>query len=141
MILHCPACGLQHIDAPEEGLDAFAGDIDAPIPPPAWANPPHRSHLCHGCGHIWRPADVPTEGVAAIQTRGKDDSPPALSRPSVEGWRPIEEAPKGECLLVWWDKGHHFATLYNDGRWYSEGEEIHPTHYRPLPSPPTGGGE
>src|SRR5574340_600312 len=23
-----------------------------------WDNPPHRSHLCHGCGHIWRPADV-----------------------------------------------------------------------------------
>lgn len=58
MVLHCPSCGLQHIDAPTE----------------EWNNPPHRSHLCHGCGFIWRPADVPTTGVAAIQTRGKADS-------------------------------------------------------------------
>lgn len=61
MILHCPACHLQHIDAPDERT-------------PDWKNEPHRSHLCHGCGHIWRPADVPTEGVAAIETRGKADS-------------------------------------------------------------------
>lgn len=59
MVLHCPACGLQHIDAPTE----------------TWNNPPHRSHLCGGCGHIWRPADVPTTGVFAVQTEGKDDSP------------------------------------------------------------------
>lgn len=66
MILHCPACGLQHIDEPDERT-------------PDWSNPPHRSHLCHGCGHIWRPADVPTTGVAAIQTKGKADSLPPIS--------------------------------------------------------------
>jgi len=58
MILFCPNCGLQHIDRPE-GI---------------WMNPPHRSHLCGGCGHSWRPADVPTTGVADINTRGKADS-------------------------------------------------------------------
>lgn len=69
MVLHCPKCGLQHIDAP--GLHSeFDHDHQ-------WTNPPHRSHLCHGCGHIWRPADVPTNGVAAVKTKGKDDSPPA----------------------------------------------------------------
>src|ERR1700733_1732586 len=61
MVLHCPACGLKHVDAPEGG----------------WTNPPHRSHLCRvqdgGCGHIWRPADVPTNGVAAVRTRGTHD--------------------------------------------------------------------
>lgn len=61
MILHCPACHAQHIDAPESE---------------DWTNPPHRSHLCHTCGHIWRPADVPTTGVAKIETRGKNDSLP-----------------------------------------------------------------
>ncbi len=72
MILHCPACHLQHIDAPDERT-------------PDWLNLPHRSHLCHGCGHIWRPADVATEGVAAIQTKGKADSPaPAQEPPAVE---------------------------------------------------------
>jgi rubredoxin len=64
MVLHCPNCGAQHIDAATE----------------AWRNPPHRSHLCHACGHIWRPADVPTNGVAAVKTRGKNDSP-IVSRP------------------------------------------------------------
>lgn len=63
MVLHCPACGMQHIDAPK----------DHPLNP--WLNPPHRSHLCHGCGHIWRPADVPTNGVQAVKTKGKADSP------------------------------------------------------------------
>jgi hypothetical protein len=58
MILNCPACGLQHIDAPSEG----------------WDNPPHRSHACLGCGEIWRPADFPTNGVATIETRGKADT-------------------------------------------------------------------
>lgn len=59
MVLRCPACGTQHIDAPDHD----------------WTNPPHRSHLCHKCGHIWRPADVPTNGVAAIKTKGRGDSP------------------------------------------------------------------
>lgn len=72
MVLHCPACGLQHIDAPEPELGpSVDGSGDMPI----WSNPPHRSHLCHGCGHIWRPADVPTNGVAAVKTTGKSDSP------------------------------------------------------------------
>jgi hypothetical protein len=61
MVLYCPSCGVQHIDTPG----------------PTWKNPPHRSHLCLGCGHIWRPADVPTNGVATIKTKGKADSPTA----------------------------------------------------------------
>lgn len=64
MVLHCPRCHLQHIDAPDERT-------------PEWHNPPHRSHLCHGCGFVWRPADVPTVGVERTQTTGKNDSPPA----------------------------------------------------------------
>lgn len=58
MILHCPQCQMQHIDAPTD----------------EWSNPPHRSHLCHACGHIWRQADVPTNGVAAVKTKGSRDS-------------------------------------------------------------------
>jgi hypothetical protein len=60
MILHCPACGRQHVDAPESET--------------GWTNPPHRSHTCHGCGVIWRPADVATVGVASISTRGNADT-------------------------------------------------------------------
>lgn len=69
MILHCPACGMQHVDGQE------ITDTTSLISEVTWNNPPHRSHLCAGCGHIWRPADVPTTGVAAIQTKGKNDSP------------------------------------------------------------------
>ena len=73
MVLFCPACGKQHIDAPVEVPGHGMGG--------EWTNPPHRSHLCAGCGHIWRPADVATNGVAAVSTQGKADSPivsPAL---------------------------------------------------------------
>lgn len=68
MILHCPKCHTQHIDAPEafgEGGDCLDG---------GWTNRPHRSHLCGKCGTIWRPADVCTNGVASIATRGKSDT-------------------------------------------------------------------
>lgn len=85
MVLHCPTCGMQHVDAPE----------DLPMPMPGsmfegsagWTNPPHRSHLCHGCGHIWRPADVPTNGVKTSKTKGKADHPPvsALAQQPVQG--------------------------------------------------------
>lgn len=59
MVLHCPNCGTQHVDKPEPEND--------------WTNPPHRSHLCHMCGMVWRPADVPTQGVKKIKTVGKND--------------------------------------------------------------------
>lgn len=71
MILYCPACGMQHIDAPKAAHTIF---IDVKVP--EWTNPPHRSHLCAKCGYIWRPADVITVGVESIETKGKNDSPP-----------------------------------------------------------------
>ncbi len=69
MLLFCPRCGTQHIDAPE-----VVSDARPVLYADAWTNPPHRSHLCRGCGMIWRPADVPTVGVAKIETRGKADN-------------------------------------------------------------------
>ena len=59
MLLFCPICGEQHVDAPQ--------------PEKNWDNPPHRSHECQFCGHVWRPADVPTNGVIKIQTKGERD--------------------------------------------------------------------
>ena len=69
-ILHCPSCHTQHIDAP----DADNEQTVQPLGVERWTNPPHRSHLCDGCGTIWRPADVCTNGVASIATRGKSDT-------------------------------------------------------------------
>ena len=62
MILFCPSCGAQHVDAPD--------------PANGWHDPPHLSHLCAVCGHIWRPADVPTSGVAEIGRKGSRDAIP-----------------------------------------------------------------
>lgn len=61
MVLWCPACGRQHIDM------VHASDPD-------WTNPPHRSHKCASCSHVWRPADVATTGVFEIETRGAADT-------------------------------------------------------------------
>jgi hypothetical protein len=77
MLLFCPHCGEQHIDAPEEA--ECDGEIVQSI---GWANPPHRSHLCHVCGTVWRPADVPTTGVASITTKGKADSWRVIDAPA-----------------------------------------------------------
>jgi hypothetical protein len=67
MVLHCPRCGTQHVDRAEGEIRGGELCLD-------WANPPHRSHLCAKCGCIWRPADVATNGVTAVATRGKGDT-------------------------------------------------------------------
>jgi predicted RNA-binding Zn-ribbon protein involved in translation (DUF1610 family) len=88
MVLYCPNCGAQHIDAPEKATKTHADrgcghcggtgqTCDFPTCLNLWSNPPHRSHLCHKCACIWRPADVPTNGVASIKTEGKADTWPA----------------------------------------------------------------
>jgi hypothetical protein len=45
MLLWCPECGERHLDV---------GDF---------ATKPHHTHACQYCGHVWRPAIVPTVGV------------------------------------------------------------------------------
>lgn len=45
MILHCPECSERHVDAGE------------------FASKPHHTHACQECGHVWRPAKLPTVGV------------------------------------------------------------------------------
>lgn len=89
MVLHCTRCGMQHIDAESQesvslrdrgvfvtGTDEFgyvwSDGVRREYP---WTNQPHRSHKCARCAHVWRPADVETNGVAAVQTKGKADSP------------------------------------------------------------------
>lgn len=82
MIIFCPQCGLQHIDAPEDHKqDCQKSDfahLDKGCTCDRWTNPSHKSHLCGYCNHVWRPADVPTNGVLEIRTRGQIDSTPAM---------------------------------------------------------------
>lgn len=51
MLMFCPRCSKQHIDAPK-------GD---------WANPPHATHTCQHCGLLWRPSNENTAGVSGIK--------------------------------------------------------------------------
>lgn len=60
ILLFCPRCHFQHVDAPQPEKD--------------WNNPPHRSHECQFCGCIWRPSDAATNGVEKIATKGKADN-------------------------------------------------------------------
>jgi hypothetical protein len=98
VVIHCPACGLQHVDAPAPGN--------------GWSNPPHRSHLCAGCGTVWRPADVPTNGVAAVQTRGKADtwSPGAHTTRGAPGVACYTRAQFAAAV----DEAHHHAHRAQD---------------------------
>jgi hypothetical protein len=52
LVLHCPRCGLQHVDEGE------------------WATRAHKTHLCAGCGQEWRPKETATVGVAAQRSKG-----------------------------------------------------------------------
>ena len=49
IVLFCPICYKQHIDEPN--------------PETGWDNPPHKTHLCLYCGHLWRPLEYCTVGV------------------------------------------------------------------------------
>ncbi|MCA8120485.1 hypothetical protein LGN07_17320 [Burkholderia cepacia] len=101
MLLYCPKCGVQHIDHAEPAVEHEHGAVEFE----AWDNPPHRSHLCHACGTIWRPADVPTNGVAAIQTRGKADTwrgnpEPRASAGVIAAARAVIEADRAQTLMT-----------------------------------------
>ncbi|MCA8242884.1 hypothetical protein [Burkholderia sp. AU32262] len=116
MLLFCPKCGVQHVDAPEPFTPAGRCECAGPDEcetcesnraafEESWQNPPHRSHLCHACGTIWRPADVPTNGVAAIQTRGKADTwngqrEPRASAGVIAAARAVIEADRAQTLTT-----------------------------------------
>lgn len=45
MLMWCPECGGRHVDVGDFALKE------------------HHTHACQHCGHVWRPAIVPTVGV------------------------------------------------------------------------------
>lgn len=84
MILFCPLCYYQHVDEPK-------GE---------WKNPPHRSHSCKQCGWVWRPADVPTNGVKEIKTQGQHDSAMLSEElPDCDFLDRVEKGPKHDDQL------------------------------------------
>lgn len=67
MVMFCPSCGEQHIDAAEPPSEAN---------PQGWDNPPHRTHKCKACQYEWRHCDVPTTGVAMTASQGQNEGRP-----------------------------------------------------------------
>jgi hypothetical protein len=58
-------------------------------------------------------------------------------------WRPIEEAPKGPRAILgfmWIGDNPVTRVLHwddDDGLWHSQGREYLPSHWMPLPDPPS----
>lgn len=99
VLLWCPQCFEQHVDeaAPDvcekcghdDRMHTDEGDLGPErchftfcdcMQYVKWLNPPHKSHRCNSCNHVWRPSDVPTNGVLKLETQGKADG---LAKPVV----------------------------------------------------------
>ena len=53
-------------------------------------------------------------------------------------WQPIATAPEGEYVMVWLPNYGEFPAVRTDRDWWQRaGGFIHPTHWMPLPVPPT----
>mgnify|MGYP001619082560 CR=1 FL=1 len=93
VVLFCPNCKTQHVDRPEPQVCVCGHRLSGHELEPdctmcthcvcgefcvAWDNPPHKSHLCKpedgGCGTIFRPSDVPTNGIETPTTEGENDT-------------------------------------------------------------------
>lgn len=76
IVFSCPQCCEPHVDEARPWICETCG-----LPEPgctcvtfaAWLNPPHKSHRCERCNHVWRPSDVQTNGVKETRTKGQRD--------------------------------------------------------------------
>jgi hypothetical protein len=79
VILFCPECQLQHIDKAEPDVCENCGHLERNhdfggnfhgcchcVKFTAWLNPSHKKHRCASCNHVWKAANVPTNGVSAL---------------------------------------------------------------------------
>jgi hypothetical protein len=83
VVLFCPLCKFQHIDEAEpntcqncghgaeyhKGSECYLHDSGCDCTGfKAWLNPPHKSHRCLNpeCNHVWRAANIPTNGVEKV---------------------------------------------------------------------------
>jgi hypothetical protein len=91
MLLWCPECGERHVDEGE------------------FATKEHHTHACQHCGHVWRPAIVPTCGVQFLP--GFKNEPAAEERPTSDASKTNcvtcrHWSPPGDSSLLWKAEHH-----------------------------------
>lgn len=82
-VLWCPQCFEQHIDEAKPDVCEDCGhkkqhhlpgtDVSTCERFNPWLNPPHKSHRCNFCNHVWRPAECATNGVLNLAKQGQRD--------------------------------------------------------------------
>jgi hypothetical protein len=78
-VLWCPQCFEQHIDEAAPGICETCGSDQQGCTCEVftqWLNPPHKSHRCGNCNHVWRPAEKATNGVRSLKSKGERDGDP-----------------------------------------------------------------
>lgn len=59
---------------------------------------------------------------------------------TASGWQPIETAPKGERVITFFSDGDFLLCCAADWK-RDEEDDYWPTHWMPLPSPPSDEGQ
>jgi len=80
VIIHCPMCRYMHIDKADPNTCKNCGKKRIEHEPyliancnneeatsfEEWTNPPHKTHRCLNCNHLFKVANVPTNGVSGL---------------------------------------------------------------------------
>lgn len=80
LFLTCPRCNTQHVDVGE------------------FATKPHRDHSCQKCGLTWRPALVPTVGVAFLPGYKNEG---LITKPCEDCTTPVEDTNDPNFKDLW----------------------------------------
>jgi hypothetical protein len=96
-------------------------------------------------GSVW-PSDTPVWHSAVPAAQAALAAQEALGLVLVQGWQPIESAPRDGGHIDVWANGLRYADAYWDGEGFAVldstgyGVEVeHPTHWMPLPASPIAG--
>ena len=80
----------------------------------------------------WQPIATAPKGSTTPTEHGRHVQTPALL-----GFCPGESTHRADCILVIWWEPH----IGDTGAWWCDADwAVEPTHWRPLPAPPEGGG-
>jgi hypothetical protein len=64
-----------------------------------------------------------------------------LAEEQPDGWQPISSAPEATRVMVWLPNYGHvtasYTTEFTQQYWWTKEQRVYPTHWMPLPSPPT----